>query len=744
MSQHESEMNKQSWPQSLILLGLVTLLFWEWLRPLPILTDTQAIEPFILFFAFVLVIHFLRLKWVLRTFLIGFVMIYFIHHLYIPGPFFDKEWILYFRDDLLYSFSLLFELDIYNHSFFVRTFVFFILLWYVASYLYTTVIVKQRTLAFFFLTIVFLAVSDTFSPFQAQMSIFRAVIIGFGLLAMGQITRVLNQVPFRAGKGRSRFPYPWLASGIAVIVFFSSLAYVAPKAAPSWPDPVSFLKGYSESVGTGSGIGRIQKVGYGNNDEVLGGGFIQDDALVFEASTDERHYWRGESKDEYTGRGWRNSLEIEEVVHPDDIAETIDMHNARFIGDQVETDPIRSEVRFAERRYSTVFYPGDLVSVEANPKSGFAMVDMISGNIRMLKDEGGSPIMLREYSLETEYPRYSTVALKEATMEAVPQDMQERYTQLPDTLPDRVGQLAREITKEHASPYDKVKEIEGFFRRNGYQYDTEDVPVPGKDEDYVDQFLFETQRGYCDNFSTSMVVMLRTIDIPARWVKGFTSGDIVTRDGDRFITEVRNKNAHSWVEVYFPEIGWVPFEPTRTFYNPYTFERDDLEDSESNDPTSPAFDPLEGELEGLEQGDMEFDLSAYGGGSSNDHWYQSKGLLFFLSLIVLSLAAFLVIFWKNIILSWAIIRYRQTEGNQWVIKSYELLIRYLGRFVMKREPSQTMREYVLQLEPKFETGELRPLTKMFEDVRYGYNKENQNVAHKAYDLWKTIMQKMRS
>jgi transglutaminase-like putative cysteine protease len=735
-------MNKQSWPQSLILLGLVTLLFWEWLRPLPFLTDTRTIEPFILFFVFVLVIHFLRLPWLLRAFLIGFVMIYFIHHMYIPGPFFDKEWILYFRGDLLHSLSLLFEGDIYNHSFLVRTFAFFILLWYVAYYLYTSVIVKQRTLALFFLTIVFLAVLDTFSPFQAQMSIFRAVIIGFGLLAMGQITRVLNQIPSRVSNERNRFPYPWLACGIAVILFFSSVAYVVPKAAPSWPDPVSFLKGYSESVGTGSGFGRIQKVGYGNNDEVLGGAFVQDDALVFEARTDERHYWRGDSKDEYTGRGWRNSLEIEKIVHPAEIGQTIDFHNSSFIGDQVETDIIRSEVNFVERKYSTIFYPGDLLSVEVYPKSDFAIVDMISGNIRILKDENTS-IKLREYSLETKYPHYSTVALKEATMNGVPKDIRERYTQLPETLPERVGQLSREITEEHASPFDKVKEIEGFFRSSGYQYDTEDVPIPSKDEDYVDQFLFETQRGYCDNFSTSMVVMLRTIDIPARWVKGFTSGDIVSKDGDRFNTEVRNKNAHSWVEVYFPEIGWVPFEPTRTFYNPYTFERDDLEESESNDPTNPAFDPLEGELKDLEEEENEFDFSAYGS-SSTDRWYQNKGLLFFLALILVSIIVFLIIFWKNIILSWAIVRYRRSENNQRLIKSYELLIRYLGRFVMKREPSQTVREYVLQLEPKFETNELRPLTKMFEDVRYGNNKDNQNVAQKAYDLWKTIMQKMRS
>src|SRR5690625_5109283 len=68
-----------------------------------------------------------------------------------------------------------------------------------------------------------------------------------------------------------------------------------------------------------------------------------------------------------------------------------------------------------------------------------------------------------------------------------------------------------------------------------------------------------------------MVVMLRTLDIPARWVKGFTGGEKIANkleEEELFdIYEVTNANAHSWVEVYFPEIGWVPFEPTHGFSN---------------------------------------------------------------------------------------------------------------------------------------------------------------------------------
>src|SRR5699024_3420846 len=82
--------------------------------------------------------------------------------------------------------------------------------------------------------------------------------------------------------------------------------------------------------------------------------------------------------------------------------------------------------------------------------------------------------------------------------------------------------------------------------------------------------------GYCDNYSTSMVVMLRSLDIPARWAKGFTGGTLAETQPEHLpdqygVYEVTNNNAHSWVEVFFPESGWVPFEPTSGFSNPTDF-----------------------------------------------------------------------------------------------------------------------------------------------------------------------------
>ena len=91
-----------------------------------------------------------------------------------------------------------------------------------------------------------------------------------------------------------------------------------------------------------------------------------------------------------------------------------------------------------------------------------------------------------------------------------------------------MGDLANDIVKGAKTPYQKARAIENYFSRNGFRYETDNVAIPTADQDYVDQFLFETKLGYCDNFSTSMVVMLRSVGIPARWVKGFMGGEIVS------------------------------------------------------------------------------------------------------------------------------------------------------------------------------------------------------------------------
>ncbi|MFH1560533.1 MAG: transglutaminase domain-containing protein [Chloroflexota bacterium] len=143
-----------------------------------------------------------------------------------------------------------------------------------------------------------------------------------------------------------------------------------------------------------------------------------------------------------------------------------------------------------------------------------------------------------------------------SSSEQYPPGVLERYLQIPNTLPSRVSVLASNIVIDASNPYDKAVAIETYLRTLGYTVASQSIP---HDADTVDYFLFESREGYSDYFASAMVMMLRTQGIPARLVLGFGPGE---GDPDKWGFLVRDKDGHSWPEVYFPDVGWVPFEPT--------------------------------------------------------------------------------------------------------------------------------------------------------------------------------------
>jgi transglutaminase-like putative cysteine protease len=117
-----------------------------------------------------------------------------------------------------------------------------------------------------------------------------------------------------------------------------------------------------------------------------------------------------------------------------------------------------------------------------------------------------------------------------------------------------VYRLARRLTAGADTTYDRVKAIENHFDR-GFTY-SEDVPNHAYP---LPAFLFKDKRGYCQQYSGAMALMLRMVGIPARVASGFSPGSY-NRDTREY--RVRDLDAHAWVEVFFPDIGWVPFDPT--------------------------------------------------------------------------------------------------------------------------------------------------------------------------------------
>ncbi|HEX5732001.1 MAG TPA: DUF3488 and transglutaminase-like domain-containing protein [Blastocatellia bacterium] len=138
-----------------------------------------------------------------------------------------------------------------------------------------------------------------------------------------------------------------------------------------------------------------------------------------------------------------------------------------------------------------------------------------------------------------------------------PEEIRRFYiTQLPRNLDPRIEEFARDITRSAATPYDKARAVETYFKtRFAYSLDVERTSG-----DPLAEFLFETREGHCEYFATAMAITLRTLGIPARIVNGFQMGEY--NDINNLYT-VREADAHSWVEVYFPKAdAWVEFDPT--------------------------------------------------------------------------------------------------------------------------------------------------------------------------------------
>lgn len=164
------------------------------------------------------------------------------------------------------------------------------------------------------------------------------------------------------------------------------------------------------------------------------------------------------------------------------------------------------------------------------------------------------------YEVVSFVPAMSTEALRalpawgegvfELPAEVVP------HLALPDSITPRTRSLAEQLAAGQTSQFGIAETIEAHLR--GISYNLE-VPGPPPGEDVADFFLFDLQEGYCDYYTTAFAVLARLNGLPTRFATGHIGGSWDFESGEWTITEAE---AHSWPEVYLPEIGWVPFEPT--------------------------------------------------------------------------------------------------------------------------------------------------------------------------------------
>jgi hypothetical protein len=227
-----------------------------------------------------------------------------------------------------------------------------------------------------------------------------------------------------------------------------------------------------------------------------------------------------------------------------------------------------------------LFYPGTLLKVDRNavghssvgnqapagnvPADALATLDRLTGQGR----PGGSGT----YTVTIEYSTATVDMLENAgTDYPVWVDPYRNFGNFYQAAPSpisgtayrsratmlRIQDLARRVTQGASNPYDQATAIESYLRSN-YKY-TLTPTVPPRDVDPLEYFLFTSKEGYCEYFASAMGDMLRSLGIPVRLVNGYGPGQFDEHLG-RYV--VRESDAHTWVEAYFPNYGWIPFEPT--------------------------------------------------------------------------------------------------------------------------------------------------------------------------------------
>ena len=205
---------------------------------------------------------------------------------------------------------------------------------------------------------------------------------------------------------------------------------------------------------------------------------------------------------------------------------------------RVLMEPIGTNVFFLAPWARTV--RGDYQRVSVDP--GAAVYDLDSQHA------------ISRYEAESDVSSPLAESLRAAGRNYPPQ-VAPKYLQLP-RLDPRILPLAEQITASASNNFDRAAALEQYLKTQyGYTLQMSRTPV----RDPIADFLFDRKQGHCEYFASSMAVMLRLLGIPSRVVNGFRSDEFNDLTGNYI---VRAKDAHSWVEAYFPGYGWQTFDPT--------------------------------------------------------------------------------------------------------------------------------------------------------------------------------------
>jgi transglutaminase-like putative cysteine protease len=302
-----------------------------------------------------------------------------------------------------------------------------------------------------------------------------------------------------------------------------------------------FSSGFSDHVQLGQ-IGQIQQ----SNAVVM--------HIQIDGDTIGRYdlHWRGVALANFNGHAWSNSRDQFVLTRQPDNTFAVPRFGNTDFKSYLTKNPTREQM---------IHYRVLMEPIGTNVFFLAPWARRVSGDYRLLATDSSAAIYdfdtqraLSRYEADSDIAAPSSAELRSAGQTYPPQ-VTETYLRLPAVDP-RVARLAAQITASSSNNFDKAAAIENHLRtRFGYTLQLPRTAV----KDPIANFLFERKQGHCEYFASSMAVMLRTLGIPSRVVNGFRTDEFNDLTGNYV---VRAKDAHAWVEAYFPGYGWQTFDPT--------------------------------------------------------------------------------------------------------------------------------------------------------------------------------------
>ncbi|WP_059044321.1 DUF4129 domain-containing transglutaminase family protein [Paenibacillus rubinfantis] len=466
---------------------------------------------------------------------------------------------------------------------------FSLIAWLLLEAVLRLVVTRPRILAFLAVHLVAFAILDSFTHYYLWQNVAWIVFAGLGWLVSAHFYEYRRKYP----QGWHRLRQSPIKIAVNIGIVFACVLLIGismPSVSPTLTDP--YTAWIKRSGGGGGGPSALSGVlgegpaavqeeivsGYSRDDTTLGDGFEFSYSPVMSIDTPVRSYWRGETRRLYSGKGWADLEEEGRDTERYRGAPNEDPLEHEQPG-KVETMRVEQTVTMNTDKEYPVLFGGyaiesaELLDDRQQPDMRWAgkQAELFWNGYR---NPGDLPDYPRKYKVVANIPLIPLEKLEQASYETIySEGAPEEYLQLPNNLPQRVKDLAEEITAEGETPYAKMDLLQQYLRQN-YEYTNKPDLTRKRSDDFVDSFLFEIRQGYCDYYSTAMVVMARSLGVPARWVKGYAPG---SQPSDEMMMRspelgraynVSNADAHSWAELYFGDYGWIPFEATPGFVSP--------------------------------------------------------------------------------------------------------------------------------------------------------------------------------